>query len=146
MVRLHRSVVRLPYLSCRQPGWTLHPPDFRANHLDFSVSSGTHTYQVKAAKLETSAGGTFINISQAASATIDLGDPVRPILSAILAGEVLKLAWPSAALGYTLQATTDLHVPLTWQTVPGTPTPDGNRQVLALEPTQSTLYFRLARP
>ena len=121
-------------------------PSTPTNYLDFSISSGTHTYQVKAVRLETTGGGTFINISQAASATIDLGDPVRPILSAILVGEVLELAWPSAALGYTLQATTDLHVPLTWQSVPGTPTAEGNRQILALKPTQSTSYFRLARP
>lgn len=37
---------------------------------DSSISAGTFTYQVKAAKLETTASGTYVNTSQAISATV----------------------------------------------------------------------------
>lgn len=37
---------------------------------DNGISSGTFTYQVKAAKLETTASGTFVNTSQAITATV----------------------------------------------------------------------------
>jgi hypothetical protein len=42
---------------------------------DPSVTTGIYTYQVKAVKLETAPGGTYLNTSQALSRTITLGTP-----------------------------------------------------------------------
>lgn len=49
---------------------------------DTGVASGTFTYQVKALALETTAGGTYINTSQAASASIALSGNPTPVVNA----------------------------------------------------------------
>jgi len=61
---------------------------------DSGITSGTFTYQVKAARLETTAGGTFINSSQAVSKTITV--PYRYVSWAADNGLTGDAALPSA--------------------------------------------------
>lgn len=49
---------------------------------DTSITSGTYAYQVKAARLETTPGGTYINTSQALSRTVTLGGNPSPVANA----------------------------------------------------------------
>jgi len=120
-------------------------PVAQTAYIDSSVFSGSFTYQVKAAKLDTTAGGTFANTSQALSGTIALGDPIRPTLTASFAGGILELTWPSSAEGYELQAAPELNGLSAWQKVPGIPVTNGDRRVMTLVPGQATRFFRLSR-
>lgn len=67
-----------------------------------------------------------------------------PALSARLdANKVVRLAWPSAAAGFTLQESESL-VPANWTAVIATPVVEGTDNVVTLTPT-STRFYRLAK-
>ncbi len=71
---------------------------------DTSVTAGVYTYQVKAAKLETTPGGTYVNTSQAITGTIDLGGSINatPI---VLAGSDQAITLPTASVSLAGSAT-----------------------------------------
>jgi hypothetical protein len=121
-------------------------PITQTTFLDSSVSSGTCFYQVKAARLETTVGGTFVNTSQALSGTIELGEPIRPALAIRLVDGMLRLTWPTSAVGYELQAAAEWNEPGRWTPVTGSPAQEEGRQAMTLLPAETTRYFRLARP
>ena len=121
-------------------------PVTQTTYLDSSVSTGTSFYQVKAARLETTVGGTFVNTSQALTGTIVPSEPIRPPLAIRLVDGMLRLTWPSSAAGYALQSTPEWDGSAVWTAVPGTPDPEAGSQIMTLPPTETTRYFRLARP
>ena len=121
-------------------------PIAQTHYLDSGVTAGTFTYQVKAARLETTAGGTFVNTSQALAGTIALGEPIRPALVIRLVDGMLRLSWPAATTGYELQATPEWREPGQWNSVPGSPAEEDDRRVVTLLPADTTQFFRLARP
>jgi hypothetical protein len=116
------------------------------SYLDSSVSGGTFSYQVKSAKLETTAGGTFVNTSQAISATIALGEDIPPALSASLTGGVVRLTWMLSAEDYRLQTASHINDDSGWMLVTGVPAIDGDRKVMMVTPDQANHFFRLFRP
>lgn len=114
-------------------------PIVETTYIDSSVSAGTYIYQVKAAHLETTVGGTFVNTSQALTGTL------VPNLSIRLVDGVLTLRWPSSADGYELQAAPDWTDADGWASLPGIPVQEGGLQALSLLPGETTRYFRLSR-
>jgi hypothetical protein len=69
--------------------------------------------------------------------------PDRPLLRFGLGGaDILRLSWPMAG-GFRIEAATTLSAP-DWQEVPGTPTVDGDDQVMEL-PMEGTRFYRLIR-
>jgi len=120
-------------------------PVAQPTYVDTQVAAGTFTYQVKAARLETTAGGTFVNTSQAVTATVVLDEPIPRILSRVLADGTLQLSWPTRAAGYELQSVLPWNPSADWVSVPGIPLTEGDRQVVTVLPTETARYFRLAR-
>lgn len=121
-------------------------PTTLTTYTDSSVSSGTFCYQVKAAKLETTVGGTFINTSQAASASMHLRDLPRPALTAFLVEGLLNLSWPTLSSTYRLQTTGLLAEGSEWRDITEAQVTNGDLISVSLPTALSTRYFRLVKP
>jgi len=119
-------------------------PVAQTTYVDVRVSAGTFAYQVKAARLEITAGGTFVNTSQAVTGTLVLDEPIRHVLSVVLVDGTLHLSWAASAVGYELQSALELNASADWVPVPGISTAEGDRKVVTVLPAETARYFRLA--
>jgi hypothetical protein len=68
-----------------------------------------------------------------------------PVLTGTRANRNLVLSWPTAAIGYTLQATTNLSPPRTWTPVTNTPVVAGDRYWVTNSMTGTSRFYRLMR-
>lgn len=69
----------------------------------------------------------------------------RPRLALRPTTDGLEASWPAGAVGFMLE-TTDRLDPTAWTAVPGTPTTEGNQQVVRVTAEESTRFFRLRKP
>jgi hypothetical protein len=69
-----------------------------------------------------------------------------PVLNISLSGaNAVSLSWPTNALGFTLQSTTNLNPPVIWTTVSFPPIAAGGFNVLTIPATNSQVFFQLAQ-
>jgi hypothetical protein len=76
---------------------------------------------------------------------IGMGGEASPRLFIEPAGNSVVLRWPSAAVGFRLQSSTDLSSPANWQDQLGTPTDDGMWWTLTLPNSGAARFFRLSQ-
>lgn len=82
-----------------------------------------------------------------ASETYALAFDFQPVkLSLTRAGNILRLAWPVSASGFSLQTTTSSSLTNGWVVAGDIPVQTNGQYVVQLAPTNSQRFFRLSRP
>ena len=104
------------------------------------TNGGLHinTASVSALGLDSNSEDNF------ASATVNVTVPL--VLAIRLNGTNVVLSWPTNAVGYELERTSDLMPPLSWTPAATNPPSVGDRFELSFPPTNAPAYFRLRHP
>jgi hypothetical protein len=90
-------------------------PTGATNFTDTPPSAGEWTYSVRAVKLETTGGGTYLNPSLGATVTVNTGTEVSPL--AVVTTSLPKMYWQTSGT-HSLTATGG-NLPYTWSLVSG---------------------------
>jgi hypothetical protein len=137
----------------REPAWVGDPPprySQTGGHIRFGASGSSWVFAVVKGTVrfgETTirGPGTYDDVQFAVLARVVDADANRPRLGLRWTAESLEASWPAGAVGFVLEATDRLD-PAAWKEVPGTPTTEGDQQVVRVTPEESTRFFRLRKP
>jgi PKD repeat protein len=90
----------------------------------------------------TSGPEMFFRLATKITALISI--PLSPKLSLVFAGRELILSWPTNAVGFFLQSTTNLSPPVIWSTVAATPASINGQNAVTNAISGPRMFFRLA--
>lgn len=69
-----------------------------------------------------------------------------PLLSSVLSGSNLQIAWPASATAFNLYSSTSLAPPVVWSPVTNSPVNQGGNWTVAVPVVGAAHFFRLAAP